>query len=1202
LTHKDKACHVKNDGRIIEGAPNASVGDWRLKALDSDGNPKDGYVTQLTTGTKYVITAGTNWAGNDMYVRFDGDGFKLDASHSGAIVFKAAKSVEDVTEDQEYEGIKFKFKVETATRDKDKVKAGGYFIHAKDGGKVTLKSGVSLQDLNTTADVNDVAPVVIEGGSKFYMTGGVISNNTVGYGAYEADSNGKTIQYIQNRLEKTDMTNTAGGVILKGSDTVGEFTRGEISGNKADAGAVIVTDGALVTMEDDFALNDNIGYHHAGAAQVERGGRFIMNGGRMNGNVAWYKGGAVWATQWGTNDYADIDWSKWPSQFPELKNSKKKGEDGVFVMNGGTLSNNTAFARGGAIEVESNGVVLNNGTIEGNKCRSLGGAIYVEGDAQSYSYTLKINNGYIGNNRSVTHEEGSESSSEQYKVDNYTLNRYLKDGELTGGGNDSWDNSFNGAMGNGGGVWLCPVGGSSVFADDKVLIDNNTAKRTGTDFYLHKGNGAMIVQNIAGTWVDEKTATGVNFDEENGSVLNGPVALRNDQKPIFTEGQSAITDPETGKTKNVVIKNNISRDGGGIAANGTLVFGSTNDVDRYDARINITKEWVGITPTKVKFEIGYLDSDGKFVQLKDGTVAEQPANYEFELDGNADTPTGSDSESPAFGGSAVGEIEKESYTKWKASAFIPASVTLSDGTLYPLYEFVNPDGGTLSPAKQSDLAKIRQIIKNTNQNLEIAEGSWKLKIREIDANFNVTVRDIEVDNSKTQVLVSEVPLYHPVTGKDTKTGFSVYFSTVELNQTIINKGRGIEFTKVASDTGRALTGTEFYITDAIWGDGFGAWYVPGTRNIDSGATLQNCTIADCALNKEPLTPNAQGKVEITNSMLKEGKSLSNGTQGDPKEYLLFETKSADGYARKTTPWLVEIDYLGNVKITEVGTSHQGKAITVPYGKSCDSLTAVEGKATESLYSNWWPGSWYTETAAIDTKLTLRNDWEPIRLKKIGSDISGSNNGLGGAEFVLYKAVAGNHLYTNTDWKRTGITSADNGELSLPVTEQGLYFLYEIMAPNGYVRERAPWLIYVDSNKTVKVIKKQELVNNNGQTIDYYYSGNAHGTWESGATAEASETALETWLNPRKYWEKSWYNLDKSTWTKDNTYPNQVVFLTNGNGTDLSANKELPNSKAYILPSAGGMGTYWFMVIGAMMMGFAATAAFTGMNIRKGFRR
>ena len=60
-----------------------------------------------------------------------------------------------------------------------------------------------------------------------------------------------------------------------------------------------------------------------------------------------------------------------------------------------------------------------------------------------------------------------------------------------------------------------------------------------------------------------------------------------------------------------------------------------------------------------------------------------------------------------------------------------------------------------------------------------------------------------------------------------------------------------------------------------------------------------------------------------------------------------------------------------------------------------------------------------------------------------------------------------------------------------------------------------------------------------------------------------------------------------------------------NGTeykDTDHKTYLTNTRIYNLPSAGGMGTYWFMIIGAMMMGFALTAGFTKMNLLKLLRR
>jgi hypothetical protein len=62
-------------------------------------------------------------------------------------------------------------------------------------------------------------------------------------------------------------------------------------------------------------------------------------------------------------------------------------------------------------------------------------------------------------------------------------------------------------MGNGGGIWLCPVGGTSVFTGGDIYIWDNTSARTkgGKDFYLHKGNGAAILQQLNGDWFNEVT-------------------------------------------------------------------------------------------------------------------------------------------------------------------------------------------------------------------------------------------------------------------------------------------------------------------------------------------------------------------------------------------------------------------------------------------------------------------------------------------------------------------------------------------------------------------------------------------------------------------------------------------------------------------------------------------------------------------------
>ena len=546
---------------------------------------------------------------------------------------------------------KFSGKISGATNDQ------GFFVQVENGGKLKI-SGATLEEFNTVtidADNEDdidtiipkeVAPVYVKG--ELEMTGGAIQKNAVGYVGIESRSN-DNVRNIQKYLgmkgsfnangefvkdaSAVPMTNTAGGVIFTGENATGTISGGTIGSNKGDAGGIIVTNKAFVTLNNNGKINGNLGFHHAGAVLVDNGGTLNMQGGEMANNVTWAKGGAVWATQWGTNGYVVSDWRKWPKEYPEVKNPTVAGEHGNFIMNGGTIHDNTAFIRAGAIEVESNGVELYKGQIYDNNCRSLGGAIYVEGDALDYSYTLYVKQGYIGNNMSVTKDStvkanGLSSAYNNKEVNIDILDRYLDGtGKLSAQGTErgkTYDPDFYGALGNGGGVWLCPVGGTSVFAKDgsgvnKVTIDNNQATRTGTDFYLHKGNGSVMVQNLQGEWYEQDGSGDYKtnpkeqktFAGENGTILRGMLAMKNDAyEPDKTA--AAATNNYAADT-GIMIYNNKSRDGGGIACNGTLMLGGPDDVYRYDAKINLSKKWDvedNIEGKKATFRVYLKNTDG----------------------------------------------------------------------------------------------------------------------------------------------------------------------------------------------------------------------------------------------------------------------------------------------------------------------------------------------------------------------------------------------------------------------------------------------------------------------------------------------------------------------------------------------------------------------------------------------------------------
>ncbi|MBQ9624804.1 MAG: hypothetical protein IJR47_01725, partial [Clostridia bacterium] len=423
----------------------------------------------------------------------------------------------------------------------------GFFVTVE-GGTFNMESGSKLTGLviGETEQPNncpkDVAPVYVEGGSFNLKEGAEIYKNTVGYMANEEKS-GMHIRVTQGSndiyhyLRETDFTFTAGAVIFNGGSGTLE---GVISSNKGDTGAVMLKNKAVVSMSSG-TIKNNVGFHYSGGVTVADGASLTMNGGTMSGNVAWAKGGAVWATEFGTKGYARY-FAEW-----RLFNRDSNG-GGSFIMNNGTLTGNTAFSRGGAINVESNGVKLIGGSLTNNNCRGLGGAVYVEGDKpeEGYSYTLYIAKAYIGNNKAVRPDYiraedslGTITNTTLAEL-NQILDRRLgspaDDGTPIHSGSPTTSvvdkhgvsgnvgstadlkDFWSGYQGNGGGVWLCPFG-VTVFnmGEGEVVIDENQASgafgdmanhmnRLGTDFFLLDGQKSEVIfAQSTDNWIDEST-------------------------------------------------------------------------------------------------------------------------------------------------------------------------------------------------------------------------------------------------------------------------------------------------------------------------------------------------------------------------------------------------------------------------------------------------------------------------------------------------------------------------------------------------------------------------------------------------------------------------------------------------------------------------------------------------------------------------
>lgn len=969
----------------IASQDNPGAYDFRVQALKSATETESSYASSLTEGKTYVASVLVGYPGTTKYLGYDSsaDKFVLADGLSNAIKFTAVPAI--TSDDNGATNVTINHKTGNDAWTKEEVKEGGYFIHATNGGKVTLNSGVSLQDLNTAADVPNAAPVYVGGkDSKLNLVGAEIKNNLVGYaGGDETNSKLMVKDYddydIEDFVEGTTPTNSVGGIILDNEATA-EFTSGKVNENRADVGAILVKNKAELKIsgtEVGTTINGNVGFHHAGAVQVESGGKVKMTGGTMSDNVAWYKGGAVWATEWGTNGYADLNWNTYP--FPTLENSDKRTEGGYFSMDGGSLKNNMAFKRAGAIEVESNNVYLKSGVISGNTTRSLGGAIYVEGDNTTYTYTLVIEDGYIGNNKAI--RAGS-------SADNDKLNRYLDGtGKLTEASSSnpsSHDEDFTkwSAAGNGGGVWLCPRGGTASFTGQNVIIDNNTKERSGTDLFLQPGYGSVMLQDMKGFWKNE--STGVQI-ATNG-VYNGPLPLQN-------YGKSASGPNYSEPSSGLIIKDNLSRDGGGIAANGTVIFGSAKDEFRYDARVNIHKTWDNVPVTErenIKIQVGYGNPLTDEFNILTTTLIKNtdasPQDIELTLDGTSGK-IGNYSDAVA-GETSGGKNEDQ----WSGYVTIPAAI---DGVA--LYKFERPDisqltnipsdkftkeeidaynnKAELDPSKPSDLKYLYYIAKHHSDLLKVKAGTSKIKIKEINTkydktyNLNLTVDDIEYTEWPTTLI-------EPASGTQ-HASFNTCFTSISVGVGLTNSMKDAEvvLTKVSADnTSKPIRGTKFIVveisrddegTDRVSPD-FRVAHDAGAWNVSN--ENRNKTILDVAQRDQ------SGALKVYESSANGTFTVNNLKPG--KRYFLFEYEPTAGYEAVSSPWILDVSASGRVSVLAIdpdanleGDSaiNKVKRNVEATGDYLDEFgvknggTSSHNHVKNSVYRTYWPADWFYNT-------------------------------------------------------------------------------------------------------------------------------------------------------------------------------------------------------------------------------------------------
>ena len=262
--------------------------------------------------------------------------------------------------------------------------------------------------------------------------------------------------------------------------------------------------------------------------------------------------------------------------------------NGTFEMKGGEISGNNAYgntaAGGGAVQTHDT-FIMTGGSMTGNSAETdqgsnhgklgVGGAIYVKAG------TATITGGEITGNHAAAgggiyvHGTGSQSD---------TAELYISDAVIT----------KNEAELDGGGVWLCQTGVTESHVGDGAVVSGNWSDRAGDDYaILFEDESREVIITIPfltlkGTpidwYPDNKRARYRKVESKPDRLSSREIEVTED-----TYLHSELEDAEVPKSASVMIaENTATTTGGGIAANGVVVFGTEQKTTTFTVEKNGT--------------------------------------------------------------------------------------------------------------------------------------------------------------------------------------------------------------------------------------------------------------------------------------------------------------------------------------------------------------------------------------------------------------------------------------------------------------------------------------------------------------------------------------------------------------------------------------------------------------------------------------
>lgn len=513
--------------------------------------------------------------------------------------------------------------------------------HYVSGSAIVCHGTLYLQDAaaiqNAVLNQPNTAVIDVSGsGAKAVLSGGSVAENKLSssYSAPVRVSAGATLemtggQIQHNSLNGLENTSSAGVLVYEGGSFT--MTGGSISQNNGLRGS-----GVMVLSND----ND------APASFNMSGGSISQNTSSGSGSGIYQPSGAVHVEGYAAftlSGSGTVSGNSVPGGMgggvcvvdPGIQQGGT-GNQTAFVMTGGTISGNNART-GGGVYSYTNGVRLQAGHITDNTASNLGGGVYSEGNASYYS-TLYLENALITGNE-----------AEQ-----------------------------------GGGMWFCATGETTVHAADGAAIFGNEATDAGADFAFalsdQPAHTATLANNLLGggsvEWyhdgriylpiggsfypsVDVNTPrygqAGADTSPVTVQAVTDNLALKavaSQQAQAYAQTQAAL-----------FITGNEATYGGGVGANGGITIGSAGETKS----LTVTKQWSGDDLSVRPDHVDILLKNGGTVIDSRTLTADADQNWTYTFTGL-----------PQDGDYSICEVSVPGYTSAVSGSAASGQITVTN--------------------------------------------------------------------------------------------------------------------------------------------------------------------------------------------------------------------------------------------------------------------------------------------------------------------------------------------------------------------------------------------------------------------------------------------------------------------------------------------------------------------------------------------